>query len=493
MQPQPNSVWNTAQLRAIDAFAIGESKISGFELMHRAAAAALSELRRRWPRAGRILVICGSGNNGGDGYVMASLARAAGLDPRVGAVSDPDALRGDAARAYAKWRDGGGETLPWAQAFERSADVIVDALLGIGVSRELEGVYLAAVTRINSASTPVLALDVPSGLHADTGHILGGCVRADCTVTFIAQKLGLWLARGPDQAGEAVLADLDLRVWPDDLGAAGLLALDPASLAQALQPRERGANKGRYGHVLVIGGGPGMPGAARLCGEAALRSGAGLVSVATAPEHAAQVAAMRPELMVSGVAAPDELMPILARADVVAVGPGLGQSAWARALWSCAMASDKPLIVDADALNLLAAQPESREQWVLTPHPGEAGRLLGLSTQEVQADRIGAVRALHARFGGTAVLKGAGSLIAGAAAPPHICLHGNPGMAAPGMGDVLTGVIAGLQGQLRQLGLAARLGVLAHALAGDQAARSGQRGLMAGDVIAELRGCLNPS
>jgi len=493
MQPLPTSVWNTAQLRAIDAFAIGTSKIPGFELMHRAAAAALAELRRRWPRARRVLVICGSGNNGGDGYVMASLARAAGLDPRVGAVSDPAALRGDAARAFAKWRDSGGETVPWADAFESTADVIVDALFGIGVSRELEGEYLAAVRRVNASAAAVLALDVPSGLHADSGHVLGDCIRADCTVTFIAHKLGLWLARGPDQAGEVVLADLDLRLWPDDLGAAALVPLDPAQLGTALKPRERGANKGRYGHVLVIGGGPGMPGAARLCGEAALRSGAGLVSVATAPEHAAHVAAMRPELMVSGVAAPDELMPMLARADVVAVGPGLGQSAWARALWSCAMASGKPLVVDADALNLLAAQPESREEWILTPHPGEAGRLLGISTQDVQADRMAAVRALHGRFGGTAVLKGAGTLVASGDAPLHVCLHGNPGMAAPGMGDVLTGIVAGLQGQLRCLGPAARLGVLAHALAGDRAALMGQRGLIASDVIAELRGCLNPA
>jgi NAD(P)H-hydrate epimerase len=216
------------------------------------------------------------------------------------------------------------------------------------------------------------------------------------------------------------------------------------------------------------------------------------VSIATAPEHAAQIAAMRPELMVSAVAAPDELMPMLARADVVAIGPGLGQSAWARALWSCAMSSAKSLVVDADALNLLSAQPENREDWILTPHPGEAGRLLGISTEDVQGDRLAAVRSLHRHFGGTAILKGAGSLIASSDAPMRICLQGNPGMAAPGMGDVLTGIIAGLQGQVRDLPLAARLGVLVHAFAGDRAALRGQRGLIASDVIAELRGCLNP-
>jgi ADP-dependent NAD(P)H-hydrate dehydratase / NAD(P)H-hydrate epimerase len=492
MHPQPSSLWNTAQVRAIDAFAISTTKIPGFELMHRAASAALDELRRRWPRANRILVVCGSGNNGGDGYVLASLARAVGLESRVAAVSDPKTLRGDAALAFSEWQAIGGQTLPWSQAFEAPADVVVDALLGIGASRELEGEYLTAVNRVNAGPAPVLALDIPSGLHADTGLPLGICVHADCTVTFIAHKMGLWLAQGPDFSGEIVLADLGLSVWPDNIGAAPLLSLQTAELRASIKPRPRGANKGQFGHVLVIGGGPGMPGAARLCGEAALRSGAGLVSIATAPEHAAHVASMRPELMVSGVAAPDGLMPLLARADVVAIGPGLGQSAWARAIWSCAMASGKPMVVDADALNLLAAQPETREDWILTPHPGEAGRLLGISTQGVQDDRVAAVKALQSRFGGTVILKGAGSMVAGTGEPLRVCLQGNPGMAAAGMGDVLTGVVAGLQGQVRQLNLAARLGVLVHALAGDRAALKGQRGLIASDLIAELRGCLNP-
>jgi NAD(P)H-hydrate epimerase len=491
MRPNPLALWKSAQVRAIDAFAIGTLQTPGYELMRRAAAAALAELQRRWPAARRLLVLCGSGNNAGDGYVLARLAVAAGLSARIGAVSEPAALRGDAARAFADWHSSGGATLPWRDALAEGPDVVVDALLGIGASRDLDGEFAAAVALLNDSRRPVLALDIPSGLQADSGAVLGVCVRADCTVTFIAHKAGLWLANGPDQCGDLVLADLELERWPDDLGDPVVSASDPLEVSAALPARTRGANKGRFGHVLIVGGGPGMSGAARLCGEAAMRVGAGLVSVATAPEHAAQLATVMPELMVSAVGSAADLMPLLKRADVVAIGPGLGQSAWARGIWSCAMAGGLPLIVDADALNLLAAHPEKRDDWVLTPHPGEAGRLLEIPTAAVQADRLAAVSALRDRYGGTVVLKGAGSLVAGPTGV-CICLHGNPGMAAAGMGDVLTGVIAGIHGQVRELALAARIGVLVHALAGDQAALHGQRGMIASDVIAELRGCVNP-
>lgn len=492
MLPNFFSLWKSAQVRAIDAFAIDTLRISGYELMNRAAVASLTELRRRWPAARRILVVCGSGNNAGDGYVLARLAVAAGLDVWVGAVSDPAALLGDAARAFAAWQSRGGTTRPWREALTDEADVVVDALLGIGASRALEGEFADAVARINDSRRPVLALDIPSGLNADSGEVLGSAVRADCTVTFIAHKAGLWLADGPDHCGDLILSDLALERWPDDLGSSVVAASRPEEIRAALPARSRGSNKGRFGHVLIVGGGPGMSGAARLCGEAALRVGAGLVSIATAPDHAAQLAAAIPELMVSAVGDAADLMPLLQRADVVAIGPGLGQSAWARGIWSCAMAGGVPLIVDADALNLLAAHPEKRDDWVLTPHPGEAGRLLEIPTALVQSDRLGAVSNLRERYGGTVVLKGAGSLVASAAGT-RICLQGNPGMAAAGMGDVLTGVIAGIQGQVRDLALAAHIGVLVHALAGDRAALRGQRGLIASDVIAELRGCVNPS
>lgn len=495
MRPDPQALWSVEQVRAVDVHAIETLRIPGYELMQRAAVAGLRELRERWPAARSVCVLCGGGNNGGDGYVLARLARSEGLEVIAGALVDPAALKADAARAFADWQAAGGRTMGWADALKAGAAVVVDAMLGTGSTGALRGAFLDAVEAVNAGRCRVLALDIPTGLSAQTGQIANTCVRAQCTVTFIAHKPGLWLGAGPDCTGELVLADLGVPSWPDDLGAPFLDVLRPSLVTDSFTPRPRGANKGQFGHVLVIGGGPGMPGAVRLCGEAALRVGAGLVSVVTACEHAGQIAAGRPELMVHGVADAAELMPLLGRSDVIAVGPGLGQSAWARSLWSCAMASGKPMVVDADALNLLAAQPENRSSWILTPHPGEAGRLLGVATGEVQADRMGAASRLVQRYGGAMVLKGAGSLVVTSQDGQwqiQLCQAGNPGMAAPGMGDVLTGIIAGLLGQLGDLWLSARLGVLVHAIAGDRASGTRTRGLLASDLLAELRGCVNP-
>lgn len=496
MRPDPQALWSVEQVRAIDAHAIDTLRIPGYELMQRAAAAGLRELRARWPSARSVCVLCGGGNNAGDGYVLARLARGEGLEVIAGALVDPAALKGDAAHAFADWQATGGRTTDWTEALNTGSTVVVDAMLGTGTTGALRGAFLGAVMAVNEGRRRVLALDVPTGLSAQTGQVANECIRARCTLTFIAQKPGLWLGAGPDYSGDLILADLDVPSWPDGLGAPFLEVLRPSLVAESFAPRPRGANKGLFGHVLVIGGGPGMPGAVRLCGEAALRVGAGLVSLGTACEHAGQIAAGRPELMVHGVADAAALMPLLQRADVIAVGPGLGQSAWARSLWSCAMASGKPMVVDADALNLLAAQPESRTTWILTPHPGEAGRLLGLPTAEVQGERMQAVDLLVQRYGGTMVLKGAGSLVAapmGGGTRVELCQAGNPGMAAPGMGDVLTGIIAGLLGQLGDLTLAARLGVLVHGMAGDRASGTSTRGLLASDLLAELRSCVNPS
>jgi NAD(P)H-hydrate epimerase len=244
--------------------------------------------------------------------------------------------------------------------------------------------------------------------------------------------------------------------------------------------------------VLVVGGAPGMGGAARLAGEAALRSGAGLVTVAVHPQSLPALTG-RPELMSVPVGTYTDLDHALQRAEVVALGPGLGQSPWAMEILGAVMAdADKPLVVDADALNLLAFDPARRERWVLTPHPGEASRLLGTTTDAVQGDRLGAAAALQSRYGGTVVLKGAGSIVQTPDAGTWLCDRGNPGMATAGLGDVLTGVIAGIAGQCGDLSLAARAGVYVHAAAGDRAAEAGERGLSAGDVIAQLRACVNP-
>ena len=372
----------------------------------------------------------------------------------------------------------------------------VDGLLGMGAWGAPRPEALAVIRAINAARRPVLSLDVPSGLDADTGTV-HEAVRAEITVCFVGLKAGLFLGAGPEHAGVILLEDLG--VVPPALPqfVPLLRRTSEAELATHLPRRARDSHKGSHGRVLIIGGGQGMPGALRLAGEAALRAGAGLVKVAGAPENLAAVITARPELIYLPTDSSTSLEEAMREASVIAIGPGLGRGDWSHRLWSqVRRVEGVPVVVDADGLNLLAQSPAKLPaDWILTPHPGEAARLLGSDTRTVQADRLAAVRELHARYGAVVVLKGAGTLVAstvGDAVELSLCDRGNPGMATAGMGDVLTGVIAGLRAQLDDSALAARLGVLVHALAGDSAAQGGQRGLLASDLVGELRGWVNP-
>lgn len=482
-----------AQVRRFDQRAVDESGLAAGELMARAGAAAFALLRSRWPQARHVIVLCGIGNNGGDGYVLAHLARTAGYGVRVVQLGDTSSLRDEAAAAAAAYRAAGGTVQSWMQQTSLAADVLVDALFGTGLTRAVGGDWRLAIEAVNAGATPVLSLDIPSGIHADSGTVLGVAVRATATITFVARKQGLYTGAGLACGGAIEFAGLGVPdvVYADTPPPAELIT--PAVLLRNLPPRPRDAHKGRYGHVLVIGGDIGMSGAVRLAAEAAARVGAGRVTIATRSAHAVQLNATRPELMCRGIDDSEQLQSLITRATVLAIGPGLGQTTWGRGLLDCALNSSLPLVVDADALNLLAQQPARRDNWVLTPHPGEAARLLQCSSANINADRFDAVRELAARYGGVAVLKGAGSLIVTAAAPVAVCTAGNPGMASGGMGDVLTGVIAALLAQGLSLFDAARSGVLAHALAGDAAAIEGERGLLASDLFSHLRRLVNPA
>ena len=514
----PLAIFSTAQVRAFDRVAIEQIGIPGFELMTRAARAALAVLTMQWPAARRLAVYCGAGNNAGDGYVLARLAHEARLEVAVVAVGDPAKLTGDAAQAWRECAAAGVAIERWSGADASGADVIVDALLGTGLTRDLDAGYAAVVRHINNGSTPVLALDVPSGLDADTGVPRGDAVRAEVTITFVGLKQGLYLGDAPDRCGLIGFSDLGIpaEVTQDVVPVMQRLGLP--DLEAALPARARSANKGTHGRLLLVGGGPGMGGAIRLAGEAALRSGAGLVYVATHPDNVGTVMAGRPELICRGVTTTAALDELVALADGIVLGPGLGTSAWARTLWRHVLAATAlPLVVDADGLNLLAeaaaAQggsvpaaattgaiedaavrssltPSARE-WLLTPHPGEAARLLGTTADAIQARRAESAAALARRFGATVVLKGACSLVAELAESEGlvtaVCDRGNPGLATAGTGDVLSGVLGALLVQTRDLRRAARAGVLLHALAGDAAAVEGERGLVAGDLFPHLR------
>lgn len=492
--PLPTDIYSAGQVRLIDRVAIDELGIPGYELMCRAGTAALAELRKRWPDARRIAVFCGAGNNAGDGYVVARLARAAGLDVHVVAVVPPERLRGDAAQAWADCRAAGIDAVPFGgpgAAGPLEADVVVDALLGTGLDRPVEGAFAEAIAAMNARSVPILALDVPSGLDADTGRVLGVAVRADATITFVGLKQGLFLGEAPDYRGALAFADLDIPAVARQRFRPALTRLSLRELEAALPKRPRSAHKGTNGRLLLVGGAPGMSGAIRLAAEAALRVGAGLVYVATHPVSLLPVMSGRPELMCRAVETADALDSLLELADAVVLGPGLGRDAWGRALWQRVIATDLPLVVDADGLNLLAERSTPRGRWIVTPHPAEAGRLLGIGTAEVQADRLAAVRELSRKLDAIAVLKGACSLVC-AGEQVAVCDRGNPGMATGGTGDVLAGVLGGLAVQLRDLPTAARVGVLLHALAGDDAARDGERGMIASDLLAALRRRANP-
>src|SRR5687768_27216 len=326
---RPTAIYSAAQVRALDAYEIEKRQVPSFALMTRAAEGALKIIRARWPQARRIAVVCGAGNNGGDGYVLARLAKTAGLDALVLATVPPDRLGGDARRAQVEWLAAGGAAHPFTASALSGSDVVVDALLGIGLSGAPRPETLMVIRAINSARRPVISLDVPSGVDADTGVVHEAAVRADTTVCFVALKSGLFLGHGPEHAGVVLLEDLGVLAPALPQFAPLLRRLDESELAQSLPRRRRDAHKGNHGRVLIIGGGSGMPGALRLAGEAALRAGAGLVTVAGAAENLVAVTATRPELIYLPVSSVTSLAEVIGAADVIAIGPGLGQSDWA--------------------------------------------------------------------------------------------------------------------------------------------------------------------
>lgn len=489
-------VYRGAAVRAAERVAMDRFDLDEDDLMARAGLAAWRLLLDRWPQAHRIGILCGPGNNGGDGYVLAELARASGRHAFV--LRLDEAIRAGAAqRAADVYLQAGGEVARFeADDALPQADVWVDALFGIGLQRALEGVAAEAVSALNHDNpAPILSLDVPSGVDADSGDDHGLSVRATVTLTFIAGKPGLYTGAGRAAAGELVVDTLGLAEHVfDDLEPAARIA-SAADLARWFPSRRRDAHKGHFGHVLCIGGDRGYGGALALCAEAAHRVGAGLVSAATRAEHVPVLLARRPETMARAVDDADALRPMLERADVLAVGPGLGTAEWGMAMLYAALESGKPAVFDADALNAIARRDaETMPQAVLTPHPGEAARLLGLTAADVERDRLQSARRLVGRYGCAATLKGAGTVVAAPGEIPVIVDAGNPGMATGGMGDVLTGAVAGLLAQGASPFEAAVCAALLHAAAGDVAAcDGGERGLLPSDLFPHLRRLANPA
>lgn len=480
----PDALYGAAQVRELDARLIAAGT-PGFELMRRAAHVTWRALVRQWPSATELTVLAGHGNNAGDGYLVAAMAQRAGWQVRVLAVGDPQRLQGDAALAHAAALAENVAVQDW-QAQSELRGVLLDALLGTGLSGEVREPYISAIKAVNASGLPVTAVDIPSGLSADTGQVLGAAVQADLTVTFIGLKIGLFTGDAADHVGQLVFNDL--QACADIYRDITVIArrLYPANLP-GLAARAPTSHKGRFGHVLLIGGDHGFGGAIALSTETALRSGAGMVSLATRPEHVPAALARVPEVMVLGTSSANQLMGLLEKASVLVIGPGLGQASWGRALLSAAANANLPQVWDADALNLLASGFVTLpKDCVITPHPGEAGRLLGISTAEVQADRPAAALALSEKYSAVVVLKGAGSLIAHFDGRLAVCHQGHPAMATAGLGDVLAGLTGALLAQGMDGFDAACLAVWLHANAGMQQGKFG-RGLAASDLIPVIR------
>jgi len=502
----PSSLYTCAQVREIDKAAIDHSAGSGIRLMKRAGRAAFDLLLSQWPQVSRVVVLCGKGNNGGDGYVVAALTAQKRISVVVVSDLESTALTGDALRAR-QYADQEGVEVVSLKGFDTAqfdvpGTVVVDGVYGIGLRGDLPAQWASTFAYVNASPVPVLALDVPSGLSGDTGSAASDALCADTTITFLGVKRGLLTGRGPGLCGELFYDALDV---PSQL-----LDHDP-SIVRYCSPmtypavRSGDAHKGDFGHVMVVGGDYGYGGASMLAAEAAARSGAGMVSLATRDTHVTPSLVRLPEVMAVGVSSGQDLHDALLRPSVVVAGPGLGRSGWSEQMLQAVLAKDIPLVLDADALNLIAQDPagymaiasQMQRPCIITPHPGEAARLLGCTVAEVQSDRFAALEKLRHQYQCVVVLKGAGTLVADGS-PNAPCKDvfladvGNPGMAVAGMGDILAGLCGALLAQGLS-GLDAALSAVAlHGNAGDLAvANEGDLGLCAGDLVPYIRERLN--
>lgn len=487
----PHQLFTCEQIRKAELDLVKAKSVSLFDLVERAAQSACEALLKiRQP--GCVLVLAGSGNNGSDALMMAAFLHEHGYPCRVMRL-ESRRYSDENQEAYERLTGLGiqVETLDCAALAKAVSeyDTLVDGLLGTGVSGEPRSGITRLIELINQADNFVFSLDIPSGINGDTGRAIGCVVKADATICFGAVKQGLLTSDARDACGDIYFGEIGLSpVLPKPVA----FWRNGQELKQMLKPRSQNSHKGTHGKVCVVGGDQGMAGAVRMAGEACLRAGAGLVTVISRPEHLPLVSIPRPELMFQGCELADmETYEKLGWADVIVLGPGLGTRDWGYNLFKAVALCDKPALVDADGLNLLAIYPDKSAIRVITPHPAEAARLLGCQTEEIEADRFTAIRALQAKYGGVVVLKGAGSLIYDGETLV-VAPVGNPGLASGGCGDVLSGIIGALMAQGLDFQSAAVAGVIIHGDAADLAARYGERGMLASDLMDGIRLKVNP-
>ena len=483
-------------MRDIDQAAISELNNGAIKLMNRAGTAAFEELIEAFGQPSLITIFCGSGNNAGDGYILAGRAAQRLIAVRVIELGDANHFSAQTQQARKFAEQNKVEFTAFSDSLVLDQGIIVDSLLGTGAKGALKESYAKAVDLINHSGLPVLAMDIATGLNADTGAVSDRAVKADITVTFVGAKPGLFTGRGPAVSGEVVYHSLDITDETYQKFSPVAELMDLYDLLECLPQFEGDEYKNQRGHCMVIGGDHGYGGAALLAAEASLKVGSGLTSVATQPEHISAILARCPEIMACGVISGQQLEPLLDRPSVLVVGPGLGRSPWSEQLLQKAVATGLPMVLDADALNILAEgrvvrQSES-QQWVLTPHMGEAARLLGISVEDIQSDRFSAVAKIKEKYNAVVLLKGPGTLISSEDQIFKLCPYGNPGMATAGMGDLLSGIIGGLMAQGLERQQAAELGCCLHSAAADDwVSTAGYRGVTASDILPWVQKLLN--
>ena len=499
-------------MQALDRRTITEGRVAGLLLMERAGAGAAALIERKWAplRGKRVTILCGKGNNGGDGFVVARLLRQRQAKVTVLLLAQASDLSRDAAVMYRRWLRvaGASSSKPFrsseqAAAILTSSDCIIDALLGTGLSTEVSGLYREAIQLMNQAGRPIIALDIPSGIHADDGKVLGQAVRATATVTFGLPKLGLYVGAGIDHAGTVHLVDIGIPSAYVDAVDSRTVLLTKAAVAKALPLRPTSSHKGTFGHAGILAGSVGKTGAAALAAQAALRIGAGLVTVGTPNSVNDVLEAKLLEVMTlplpetksrtlsrSGL---DHVLSFMRTKSALAIGPGLStHPETVELVQSLTKHLDRPSVLDADALNALASRASlltaCKIPPIVTPHPGEMARLeTDATAQTVNADRLGTARRFARERGVFVVLKGARTVIARPDGLLAICPTGNPGMATAGTGDVLTGMIVGLLAQGVPAWEAACAATYLHGSAGDLAAHQvGQAGMLARDLIDHI-------
>jgi len=491
------ALFQASEIKQIEQQAAKSNDYAMYQLMETAGLESWNTILKYWPEAEQISVICGKGNNAGDGFVLARLAAKAGKIVQVFIVEADTEFKGDALTAFQAMQEQGITPQIFNASALENQHLVVDAILGTGLKGPLRGNFQKVIEDLNKTSDkfnfPVFSIDIPSGLASDTGFAGTTVIKATRTLTFIAMKTGMVTGFARACCGVIDLATLGIDEEFKQLFSASAWIDDADALIANLPKLSNVAHKGDHGHLLLVGGDYGFGGAILMAAMAAARCGAGMLTILTRAAHIAPILTQCPEAMIRSILGAEDpaLSKILENVNAVVIGPGLGQEDWGRGLLAAIAKTDLPLLVDADALNILAAQGVGKEQWVLTPHPGEAGRLLGVATAEVQEDRYTAAAAIQKQYSAVTVLKGPGTLIASKNCDTTVCGQGNPGMASAGMGDVLSGVIGSLLAQGLEAGLAARTGVALHARAGDIAAENGPKGLMATDLIEPLRMLVN--